>query len=115
MYTPDRWVITKVTINDDVSYRVMGSWYGGYLGANSWRLSSGITDYKDLGDIYSFHNVSGSTYDCHKSATGMSSTAAMALERLIEHGRSEHNVQIEVIDIEQFLTEFKKEKANDEA
>ncbi len=31
-YKPDRWVVLKITNGEKVIYKVMGGWYGGYLG-----------------------------------------------------------------------------------
>jgi hypothetical protein len=113
MYTPDLWVLVKLTLDDKVNYRVLGSWYGGYLGNDSWRMSSGITEYEDVGHVYLFKNRSGSIYTCSKTGVGMSSLATMALMNLQKQG-AETNVKLEVIDINQFLDEFKGE-SDDEA
>ena len=112
MYTPDRWAIVKTTVEDDVRYRIIGSWYGGYLGSNSWRLSSGITDFEEHEDYYLFYNRSGSVYTCFKSSVGMSSLAAGVIGDLSARA-DEHNLQLQVIDFKQFSTEFKG-KCDDE-
>jgi hypothetical protein len=33
-YTPNKWIIVKVT-GEDPHYRVLGSWQGGYLDGDS--------------------------------------------------------------------------------
>ena len=71
-YTPNRWVVIEMTHGDDVINKVFGGWYGGYTGADSWKLSSGITETKEYADYYEFTNVSGSVYVCHKEAEGFS-------------------------------------------
>ena len=44
-YTPDLWVILEFKEKDseEVNRKVLASWYGGYAGSDSWKLSSGIT------------------------------------------------------------------------
>jgi hypothetical protein len=75
-YTPDRWVILKITNGDKATYKVMGGWYGGYLGSNIWRINSGISKIELIDNTYNFHGNSGSMYVCHKDAYGM--TALMS-------------------------------------
>lgn len=71
-YNPDAWMLIKIN-GDDPHYRVFGSWYGGYLGSDSWRMNSGITSMLEEDDNYLFIGSSGSTYACHKDAYGASS------------------------------------------
>jgi hypothetical protein len=71
MYTPDRWLIIKIK-GDNPHYRVFGSWYGGYLGSDSWRMNSGITNVTEEDGCYLFEGTSGSTYRCHKEGYGIS-------------------------------------------
>lgn len=68
-YTPDSWMIIKIT-GTDPHYRVFGSWFGGYLGSNSWRMNSGITGVREEDEYYVFEGYSGSEYCCHKDAYG---------------------------------------------
>lgn len=71
-YNPDKWMLIKIT-GKDPHYRVFGSWYGGYAGADSWRMNSGITSMIEEDDHYLFIGSSGSTYACHKDMYGASS------------------------------------------
>jgi hypothetical protein len=70
-YMPDRWVVLKISNGEEVIYKVMGGWYGGYLGADSWRMNSGITKVELDGDTYKFYGHSGSVYLCPKNNYGM--------------------------------------------
>jgi hypothetical protein len=74
-YIPDRWCVlefdSEVTGKTD---KVFAGWYGGFAGADSWKLSSGIIKTEDKGDFYRFTNFSGSIYDCHKHSYGKSMT-----------------------------------------
>jgi hypothetical protein len=73
-YRPDRWVIVELKYNDsDETHRkVLAGWYGGYLGSDSWKLSSGITEIVEHDNHYEIHNHSGSVYNCGKQSQGMS-------------------------------------------
>lgn len=69
VYIPDRWMLIKIT-GTDPHYRVFGSWFGGYLGSDSWRMNSGINDVIEEEDFYIFKGYSGSEYRCYKQAYG---------------------------------------------
>ena len=72
-YTPDRWVIVEINSPEHGKIRkVLGSWYGGYTGSDSWRMNSGIEKVIDQGDHYAVVGYSGSVYRCIKGAEGMS-------------------------------------------
>lgn len=69
-YAPDKWCIVKVENEDSYFYKVLGSWFGGYIGANSWRMNSGITSVEEDGDFWLFYGNSGSVYKCHRDCYG---------------------------------------------
>jgi sulfatase maturation enzyme AslB (radical SAM superfamily) len=71
-YTPDRWVVIELSDKDTTIKKVLAGWYGGYLGSDSWRISSGIAEEADCGEYYEFTNHSGSVYQCRKGSYGMS-------------------------------------------
>jgi hypothetical protein len=77
-YRPDRWVIVELKLNDSEERhrKVLASWYGGYLGSDSWRMSSGITEIVEHADHYEIQNESGSVYTCGKHCQGMSGYTA---------------------------------------
>ena len=79
-YTPDRWVIVEINSDQGRLHKVLGSWYGGYLGSDSWRMNSGITQVIDQGEYYDVVGYSGSVYQCYKSAEGMSAYTAGVFE-----------------------------------
>jgi hypothetical protein len=68
-YNPDKWLLIKIG-GTDPHYRVFGSWSGGYLDGDSWRMNSGITRVEEDGDYYKFFGSSGSCYRCHKEMYG---------------------------------------------
>lgn len=73
LHVPDKWILVRLysPIHGE-AFRVLASWYGGYLGSDSWKLSSGVVKEEDCGDYIDFHSQSGSVYRCYKRAQGMS-------------------------------------------
>lgn len=72
-YTPDRWVIVETITNGGTkTNKVLASYYGGFAGADEWKLSSGITKTTEFDDRYEFDNYSGSLYICYKQSYGAS-------------------------------------------
>ena len=93
-YTPDKWLMVKLTNKDNKSYyRIFACWYGGYLGSDSWKLNSGVT--KITEDKHS----SGSVYQCNKLAYGTSGYGAGVLNTLIEESK-EILIEIEILSEE---------------
>jgi len=79
-YTPDTWVVIEIAMDNTTVQRILSSWYGGWAGSDSWRLSSGITEVEELEDSYIIRNESGSVYTCFKGRYGMSAYAMSILE-----------------------------------
>jgi len=96
MYKPHLWMVIKLNEgnpNAKVYYRVLGSWRGGYLDGDSWRLNSGITKAVEDDEFIQFHGASGSIYECRKGAYGSSPYATGVLSQLMEK-QPELNIQI---------------------
>lgn len=70
-YNPDRWVMLKFNHNGELIYKILATFYGGYLSGDSWKLNSGVTKIEEDGQCYLFHGSSGSVYRCHKNSYGM--------------------------------------------
>lgn len=83
-YTPDRWVILEVNGEEGTIRKILGSWYGGYLGSDSWRMSSGITEVVEHDNHYEIHNHSGSIYTCYKNNIGMSNYTSRVFDNYLE-------------------------------
>ena len=79
-YSPDCWVVIELDYDGVKTQKILSSWYGGFAGSNSWRLSSGVTEVEELEDSYIIKNESGSVYTCYKRRYGMSSYTAGILE-----------------------------------
>jgi len=70
---PDKWVVLEMKADSlESSRKVFAGWYGGFAGADRWKLSSGIIGEKDFDQTIEFENVSGSIYRCYKESYGMS-------------------------------------------
>ena len=65
---PDSWVIVEVTTPKIGTIRkILCSYYGGYLGNDSWRISSGIVCSSGGTPVFSVTNHSGSIYTLYNS------------------------------------------------
>lgn len=96
-YTPDKWVVIKITHAEGIAYKVFASWYGGYTGGDSWKLNSGITGVKEENDCYVFAGSSGSTYTCCKEHYGTNLYGHSVLSGMIENATAA-GVTVEILD-----------------
>lgn len=73
-YQPDEWVIVKMmNMAGDAVYKLFGSWRGGYVSGDEWRLNSGIVKVEKEGSKYFIHGNSGSIYTVHENGYGIRS------------------------------------------
>lgn len=93
-YNPDKWAIVKLKTPKQTLYKVMASWYGGYLGSDSWKLSSGIVSVKETEHTYEYTNYSGSVYICPKHAYGMSMYTASVYSSYEAQNTDDLNISI---------------------
>jgi hypothetical protein len=85
--TPNKWVIIKLPNN---SYKVFGTWTGGYLGGDRWKLNSGIDKVEQDENFYYFIGFSGSCYKCHKKGYGTATSyGSGVLNKIIEQGKGQ--------------------------
>ena len=96
-YTPDKWVVIKITHTEGTVYKVFASWYGGYTGGDSWKLNSGITRVEEENDCYVFAGSSGSTYTCRKEHYGTNLYGHSVLSNIIENAVGS-GVTVEILD-----------------
>lgn len=78
IYTPDKYTILEMKYKDEIIYKVFGTWAGGYLGSDNWRLNSGIERAVIDGDSVSFVGSSGSEYQCYIPAEGVTGAYNMS-------------------------------------
>ena len=69
-YTPDKWVIVKISNDGESIYKIMGGWSGGYTNGDSWRLNSGIKSVQEHASFFEIKGFSGSIYECSKESYG---------------------------------------------
>ena len=91
-YTPDRWVVVKITTDKESLYKVFACWYGGYAGSDSWKMNSGIVKVELVNDCYDFHGWSGSVYRCHKNSYGTNSYGGRVLQNFID--KADYKIEI---------------------
>lgn len=85
---PERWVIIKIPNTD--YYKVFGTWVGGYLDGDRWKLNSGISKVEQDEDFYYFIGFSGNCYKCHKECYGTATSYGLGiLNNIIESGKAE--------------------------
>ena len=73
IYTPDVWEVLEFYSPEyGITEKVLAGWYGGWAGAESWKLNSGITKTEIVGDWIEFTGYTGSIYRCHKNSRKMS-------------------------------------------
>ena len=99
-YTPDRWEVVEIQGDGhDTLRKILGSWYGGYAGSDSWRFSSGITRVTDKETYWEVENYSGSIYTCYKESQGMSAYTAGVFNKMVEQAK-EAGASLTVVDIQ---------------
>lgn len=80
IYMPDLWVLLHIVSEDIDCFKVLGSWFGGFISGDAWRLSSGVDSITEESDAFHIKNISGSTYVCPKDWYGMNTFTSTILE-----------------------------------
>lgn len=83
-YNPHRWLVIKIDTDDGPVYKVFGTWLGGYIDGDSWKLNSGVSSVETDGEYLLFHGFSGSVYRVHKDSYGASGWSGSVLMTMIE-------------------------------
>jgi len=91
-YTPDRWVVVKITTDKETLYKVFACWYGGYAGSDSWQMNSGIVKVELVDNYYEFYGYSGSVYHCHKNSYGTNGYGGSVLQNFID--KADYKIEI---------------------
>ena len=95
METPDKWIVVKIETNEMTIYKVFATWYGGYLGSDSWRLNSGIKEIDIHEDDYiDFIGYSGSVYRCVIGHYGTSMYSQGIINSIIKSIPEEYSFEI---------------------
>ena len=105
-YTPDVWVVLEFDAPQLAKplRKVFAGWYGGYLGSNSWKLNSGITEVRvdDEGN-YEFDGYSGSTQYCHFNNYHMSSLMQGVLANWLKQAEERGDTTIKILSIDEIV------------
>ena len=65
----------------------MGTWAGGYLNGDRWKINSGIEKIEQDDDFYYFIGFSGSCYQCNKKSYGITTSYGFEiLNKIIKNG-----------------------------
>jgi hypothetical protein len=110
-YTPDAWVILEInSARHGVIHKVLAGWYGGFTGANSWKISSGIEGLsEDKNGAYVMPQFSGSTYVCHQGVERMSSLMADIYSNFAAlAAKPENGFSVKVISIDELKAALTK-------
>lgn len=103
VYYPDRYELLRITKDGEVSYKVFGTWVGGYLSGDSWRLNSGIQRVEEDGDMVKFIGYSGSIYKAYKEAVGTTFYTAGVLQQMLDV--SSEDCKIEMITLQDYYND----------
>lgn len=99
--TPDSWKFVRLTPDDNTlppHDRVLCSWYGGYAGSDSWKLSSGNQSVIDRGEYLEVPQHSGTVYHLYKNAERMSGLMLGIYNKIVKDAQG---YKVEVFDYEQ--------------
>lgn len=92
-YNPDKWLLVRITNKDGKVYeKVFGTWSGGYLGEDRWRMNSGIERVTEDDDFYYVHGSSGSVYKCHKKMYGATAWGTSVVNAFLNS--SDYDVEV---------------------
>lgn len=108
--TPDSWSILKIDRAGEIVYKVFAGWAGGYLYGDSWKLNSGIQSYKENADSVDMNGYSGSCYHLPFASEGRHTAYNFGILNSITDNAKVAGVEIKVISIQQFFTEFKEKQ-----
>lgn len=83
-YYPDRFVILKLNDENEEIYKVFGSWMGGYLTGDNWRMNSGIEKIVTEDESIHFYGYSGSVYSVDRDSYGVTTWSGAVLASMLE-------------------------------
>jgi hypothetical protein len=109
-YTPDIWHLIKIKTPQETLYKVLAGWYGGFAGADTWKINSGIPSYTIAidGSTVKFHGYSGSTYICNIESEKVSLLTLSIFDNLNKQLQDRYGDthSMELISYQDFKSEF---------
>jgi hypothetical protein len=108
-YHPDSW---KIVVIDSAKhgkvYKVLASWYGGFVQGDSWKLSSGIESVSYENGIYTMPQSSGSVYMLHENCEHISGIMGGVFSSFAKQAEeSEGAFTITMLEMADLLEAFK--------
>lgn len=106
-YKPDSWVPVLIESEEfGKIYKILASWYGGYVGNDYWKLSSGVESIELSADglVLTMPQSSGSIY-----TVGRQTHVSMLMGAIFdnfEKQAAENNFTIKMITVEELLEAF---------
>lgn len=106
-YQPNGWVaLKKIEPKGEAAYyKIFGSWNGGYLDGDSWRLSSGgsVQDIVEKDTEYHWVQHSGSEYTLNKHREGcLSAYNSFVLNNMLNEAQEQQTI-IQVLPIRDII------------
>jgi hypothetical protein len=100
-YTPDYWLVLKITTEDEVMFKVFATWVSSFTKGESWQLNSGIVGVEGTEKVISFIGFSGSKYTVanHDSVYRTSAYTQSVLQQIISNYEKQ-DAKIEVMPFE---------------
>lgn len=97
-YFPDVWVVvelsgSKIQAPNNCYHRILAGWYGGFVGADSWKLNSGVEKIIEQDDHYEVHGSSGSIYYCGKHCEKTNRYTQGILENFVKNNSDEFSMK----------------------
>lgn len=112
-YFPDKWLVVKISSEEDTHYRIFACWYGGFANGDSWKLNSGIKEIEVVNEAFRFIGDSGSRYIGSVNNYGISGYGSGVLSSLIA-GQASIGVEVTKLD-EQEAIKYILETINEKA
>lgn len=103
--SPDRWVITVLSVYGETKAGLLVGWSGGYLDGDSFRRSTEVKTFEDTGDSFKAVTYSGSTYNLRKTAIGMNGIMGSVYSNLAELQTEDQKITLlaELVDVEKYF------------
>ena len=103
-YAPDGWAFLKIQVEGcEPTVKVFGSWAGGHLNGDWWRVNSGVIQIEENLNEYIVSGYSGSQYILSKQNNHITSYNKGVLEDMIQELLS-YGHQAEIISVQEAIT-----------
>lgn len=107
-YRPHSWKLVKLVSPEyGTIYKVLASWYGGFAGANSWKLSSGVEGVIQDENLITLPQSSGSVYELHRNAEHVSSLIGSVFLSFEADLEKSGKGSIEYVTLDELIAAFK--------